>query len=167
MNMGKSFVTDNRKEYDKIIRAFKSLEKIEATVGLHDDLGVHPGPHNDDKLTYADIGRIQEFGATVIHPDGEPIDIPSRPFTAHSFDKNKTEIMADIQNVHRQIMKGQDAINAIRILAEKHKARQQAVMKAWTEPPNSPRTVKIKGFNDPLVHTGAMIEGVDVKINGK
>jgi len=161
------YVTDNRKEYDKIMREFTNAGRIEVTVGLHEDLGVHPGPNNDDNLTYAQIGSIQEFGATVRHPDGAPIDIPSRPFTASTFDKNKSKIIADIVEMQKKLVAGQSAKASARIVGENHEARQKAAMTAWSTPPNSARTVKLKGFNDPLVHTGAMIKGVGTKVNGK
>lgn len=161
------YVTDNRKEYDKIMREFTNAGKIEVTVGLHEDLGVHPGPHNEKNLTYAQIGTIQEYGATVMHPDGKPIDIPSRPFTASTFDKNKSNIIADIVAMQKKLVAGKSALLNARIVGEKHEARQKAAMTAWTNPPNSARTVKLKGFNDPLVHTGAMIKGVNTKVNGK
>lgn len=165
--MAKSYVKDNRAKYDAIMREFTNAGKMEVTVGLHEDLGVHPGPNNDDNLTYAQIGTIQEYGATVRHPDGAPIDIPSRPFTATAFDKSRSKIIADIQAMQKKLMMGQSAKVLAREIGEKHEARQKAIMAAWTQPPNSARTVKLKGFNDPLVHTGAMIKGVATKVNGK
>jgi hypothetical protein len=35
---------------------------------------------------------------------------------------------------------------------------------AWDTPPNSPQTVEAKGFNDPLINTGKMLESVDFKV---
>lgn len=34
----------------------------------------------------------------------------------------------------------------------------------WSTPPNSPRTIAEKGFNDPLIETGLMRDSVDYKV---
>lgn len=36
-------------------------------------------------------------------------------------------------------------------------------IKIWTRPPNAPSTIKKKGFNDPLVETGRMMDSVGWK----
>lgn len=38
------------------------------------------------------------------------------------------------------------------------------VIEQWDTPPNSPRTIEEKGFNNPLVDTGLMYESVKYKI---
>lgn len=40
----------------------------------------------------------------------------------------------------------------------------KGVIDEWTSPPNSPVTVEIKGFNDPLILTGHMRDSVDYKV---
>lgn len=37
----------------------------------------------------------------------------------------------------------------------------------WSTPPNSPRTIADKGFNDPLIKTGKMLESVESKVEAK
>jgi len=159
------YVRDNRTQYDKIIREFKELGRTEITIGLHEDLGVHPSEDNKDSLSYAQIGTIQEYGATVIHPDGKPVDIPSRPFTARSFDANKSKIISDIVAMQKAMMAGQRMKPIAQNIGDKQALRQKQTMEVWSTPPNSARTVKHKGFNNPLVHTHAMIDGVKAKVS--
>lgn len=37
----------------------------------------------------------------------------------------------------------------------------------WSTPPNSPRTIADKGFNDPLIKTGKMLDSVESKVEAK
>ena len=37
----------------------------------------------------------------------------------------------------------------------------------WSTPPNSPATIADKGFNDPLIKTGKMLESVESKVEAK
>lgn len=150
--------------YLKIIRGLRQLSGKSITIGLHESLGVHPGENNSDKLTYAQIGAIQEFGATRMFLDGKPIVIPGRPFTAESFDDNKSNIWINIQRGFQRGLLTGLFLEQMLIVGKKHAMYQQQRMIGWTTPPNSPRTIKYKFRNDPLNWTGAMIRGVDAKI---
>lgn len=148
----------------KIIRGIRQLSGKSVTIGLHESLGIHPGKNNRDHLTYAQIGAIQEFGATRTFLDGRPIVIPSRPFTAESFDDNLSNIWTNIQ---RGFVRGLTTglfLEQMLIVGKKHAVYQQQRMIGWTNPPNSPRTIKYKFRNDPLNWTGAMISAVDARI---
>lgn len=147
---------------EKILQELRDLDGKEITIGLHEDLGVHPGEHNTDRLTYAQIGSIQEFGATVRFLDGHDIEIPSRPFTATSFDLNQNAIISGITKVLTSSNGGY--LNALLKVGEKHAEYQKRIMDGWKQPPNSARTIKYKGKNDPLDWSGAMIRGVKAKI---
>ena len=37
----------------------------------------------------------------------------------------------------------------------------QEIIEDWSKPPNAPLTIKIKGFNNPLIHTREMIQSAD------
>ncbi|MNQ84480.1 hypothetical protein D3C85_996100 [compost metagenome] len=43
-------------------------------------------------------------------------------------------------------------------------ADMKEVIEEWDSPPNSPKTVEAKGFNDPLVWTGTLHDAVDFRI---
>lgn len=46
----------------------------------------------------------------------------------------------------------------------KLKETLQNVIEAWNNPPNSPLTVSVKGFNNPLIDTGTMLDTVQAKV---
>jgi len=150
--------------YLKIIKGLKALNGKSVTIGLHASLGIHPGENNRDHLTYAQIGAIQEFGAKRMFLDGAPIIIPSRPFTAESFDDNRANIWTNIQKAFTRGLTTGFFLEEMLIVGKKHAVYQQQKMIGWSDPPNSPRTIKYKLRNDPLNWTGAMISAVDAKI---
>ena len=49
-------------------------------------------------------------------------------------------------------------------LADSLKEAMQDTITEWHTPPNSPVTIRIKGFNDPLVETGHMRDSVEVRV---
>lgn len=152
----------------RIAQQMLSLRGKAITIGLHADLGVHHSEHNDESLTVANIGSIQEFGAHVVFIDGGDMDIPARPFTALSFDQNKAEISREIESKISQMQRrhgeGLPLINGMLQVGNNHATYQKQVMELWRSPPNSPRTIKYKHRDDPLKWTGEMIAGVKAKI---
>lgn len=46
---------------------------------------------------------------------------------------------------------------------ELQNALKQTIL-SWDSPPNSPYTVKLKGFNDPLINTGNMYDAVKTRV---
>jgi len=157
-------ITDRDRGLIKILKGLRELDGKKVTIGLHDDLGVHPGANNSEHLTYAQIGAIQEYGARRTFLDGKPISIPSRPFTAVSFDKNKTQIVQWIKNGISAGMATGNFIVQMKGVGDAHAGYQRDIMDKWTDPPNSPRTIKYKLKDDPLDWTGAMIRAVKAKV---
>jgi hypothetical protein len=45
------------------------------------------------------------------------------------------------------------------------KAQLQDSIKKWSDPPNSPRTVAVKGFNNPLIDEGIMLRNVGYNVD--
>jgi hypothetical protein len=148
----------------KILNGMRVLKRKSITIGLHEDLGIHPGEHNSEGLTHAQIGAIQEFGATRTFLDGHTMEIPSRPFTRDSFDRNLENIWRDIQRSFEAAKPTGNFIQAMFDVGKRHAEYQRKVMDAWSDPPNSARTIKYKKKNDPLDWTGAMIHAVKAKI---
>lgn len=158
------YVSDKDLGLNKILRGLNSVRGKEVTIGLHADLGVHPGENNDSNLTYAQIGAIQEYGATRRFLDGATIEIPPRPFTATAFDRNRARLNSDIKIAISKGMVSGNFMTELLSVGTKHAIFQKTVMEAWQTPPNSQRTIRYKGFNDPLKWTGAMISAVKAKI---
>lgn len=137
--------------FPKFKRQLKQLESKEIIAGI---------PLDDEDLQK--IALFNELGVEEKH-------IPARPFLRYSFDLNKdhwAQMMMDgVWDVLRQ-----DSVSPTRIQNRIGKAMQASIKKSivdWKVPPNSDVTVKIKGFNDPLVDTGHMRDSVMYKVKKK
>ena len=116
----------------------------------------------------AEKAALNHFGGTSIFDDGEKIEVPPRPFISHAMDEfggtvlnsGNTFIEEDFTTESvkdKMVSVAQNARDAIKLSIEE--------AGSWSEyPHNSPRTVERKGFDQPLVDTGAMRDGVEFSI---
>ena len=68
------------------------------------------------------------------------------------------------------IVNGEGSIHTtLRRRAEESRETMVKEIRDWTTPPNSQTTIDLKGFNDPLVETGALMRSVEsrVVLNGE
>ena len=100
--------------------------------------------------------------------NGEDISIPARPFITHAFDTYKETII----NAGNSFLEEEFNTNSVKekIVSIAQNARDAIGLsieevQSWSDyPHNSPRTVAQKGFDMPLVNTGAMRDGVEYQI---
>lgn len=115
----------------------------------------------------AEKAALNHFGGTGVFEDGEKIEVPPRPFISHAMDEfGKTVLSAGNTFIEEEfttksvkdkmVSVAQNARDAIRLSIEDI---------SWSQyPHNSPRTIERKGFDQPLVNTGAMRDGVEYSI---
>ena len=137
--------------FPKLKRKLKQLESMEIVAGI---------PLEDEDLQ--SIAMFNEIGV-------EEKNIPARPFLRYSFDLNKDHwaqmTMEGVWDVLRQ-----DSTSPSRIQNRIGEAMQASIKKSivdWKVPPNSAVTVKLKGFNDPLVDTGHMRDSIMFTVKKK
>nr|DAN04626.1 MAG TPA: virion morphogenesis protein [Caudoviricetes sp.] len=108
------------------------------------------------------------------YPDGTPVAMvafwneygtktsPVRAFFRTTVSDQKKNWVLSVQN----LMKMHDDPKKVMGLIGEH-MRGQIVqsINTWTDPPNAPYTVKIKGFNKPLVHHGIMMRSISYEVN--
>lgn len=63
-----------------------------------------------------------------------------------------------------QAIKTGSFLNAYKAIGFQLQAILKQSITEWSTPPNSPRTIAEKGFNDPLIDTGLMRDSVDFKV---
>lgn len=139
----------------------KLLERYKALLTATDvEVGFFPQHiHPETGLPVAQIAAWQEFGTNGIHPT------PIRPFMRYSVETYSAE-WADIIRVSLKAT-NYDAKATLTAVGQFAVLRIQAVIKAWSAPPNAPTTVARKGFNDPLIETQYMLRHVTYKVNTK
>lgn len=107
-----------------------------------------------------DAGHLN--GATSAIPGSRT---PPRPFMRVGFVPKIKDILPSFVSMAHQVAMGRRSwadVNAQ--LGFKLKTILQEVIEAWNTPPNSPVTVSLKGFNDPLIHTGTMLDTIQTKV---
>lgn len=131
----------------KRIRAqVKALDKRSVTVGLHEKDAGEREPNAVMR------GYYNEFGTE---------NIPARPFIRGTHDEKKREWATKITRRFRSLMYGHiDAEQFLRMVGRMSRDDIKAAVIAWSTPPNAPRTVAQKGFDDPLIETGEMRDAV-------
>ncbi len=142
----KSKVTDKDRGYKKSMAALDRLSKrggFTIDVGFIDE-------ENAKKAAF------NEFGTR---------DIPERPFMRTAFDRNLKKYNAMSRKNLAAVASGQKSLQRFEdALGEEMKKDVIESIQNWRTPPNTTETAKEKGFNNPLVETGAMQRAVVVTI---
>lgn len=103
-----------------------------------------------------EIASANEFGTKTI---------PARPFMRTSFDENFTKITKLINLQYLAVQDGkkdsEQALNAVGVVMV---GLIQQKIRAIVSPPNSPRTIEMKGSSKPLIDFGQMIQSVTFKV---
>lgn len=108
------------------------------------------------------------------YPDGTPVAMvafwneygtktsPVRAFFRTTVSDQKKNWVLSVQN----LMKTHDDPKKVMGLIGEH-MRGQIVqsINTWTDPPNAPYTVAMKGFNKPLVDTGQLMRSISFEVN--
>lgn len=96
---------------------------------------------------------------------------PPRPFITVGWVGALAALKAGgVKDVITKVASGDSgASTALQTLSEASINIMKTQIKEWNSPPNSPITIALKGFNDPLVETGELMDSVEgrVEMNGK
>ena len=135
---------------DKWASAIKHLgEPIELNVGFIN------GATYPDGMSVAQVAFQNEYGTS---------KIPARPFMRYTIQEENSgwgDIVAD------QLEMGVTPKFAMGILGTVIKGQIIDNIESWQEPPNAPSTIKRKGFNAPLRHTGILKSSITYRVREK
>lgn len=135
-----------------IKHAREELANYEVAIGIlgADAIREHP----DGDLTIAEIAVVNEFGSS----DGH---VPERGAHRLAFEINKSELEKRLHKtpelVDRGILEPKKALDLIGLW---HADNIKDEIRTFDDPENAELTVKIKGFDNPLIHTGRTINSV-------
>jgi hypothetical protein len=139
----------------KLMERYKALLSAKSV-----DVGFFPEHiHPEANVPVAQVAAWNEFGTNGIYPT------PIRPFMRYSVMTYGAE-WVDVIRVSLKAT-NYDAKATLTAVGQLAAMRIQAVIRAWSAPPNSPTTVARKGFNDPLIETSYMLRHVTYKVNTK
>lgn len=126
---------------------------------------------------YSEMNASVRVGVleSATYPDGTPVAMvafwneygagktPPRPFFRHTVSDQKKNWVLSVQN----LMKMHDDPKKVMGLIGEH-MRGQIVqsINTWTDPKNSDYTVRMKGFNKPLVWSGQLMRSISFEVGG-
>ena len=149
-------ITIDKSGWDKLKKNLLKANKESLKLGFFED-SIY-GPENGN-LNVAQVAQFME--------EGDPVKYPPRPFIRIGFlPRLKTpEYIPIFQQAIKSVLDGQSSFKQAytRLGPTLVKGLQNEII-GWDTPPNSPQTIEAKGFNDPLINTGKMLESVDFKI---
>jgi phage gpG-like protein len=152
-----------KKEIDKI---HKSYVKVGAITGggekkytTHDSVpGGEPQGNQNRSMTVAHLASVHEFGVP-------SQNIPSRPFMAQAFNKNKSKLKKVIRQLVSDIFKGSIKTDgALRKLGVIHQGQVRETITSGSFTPLKTATVRRKGSSKPLQDTGRLKQSIDFEV---
>lgn len=169
----------NDQLYNKIVRKVNYLNNHSVKVGYIE--GARPGradkgtPKKDIIKKMSEIiliGVYNEFGVSNVNSKGQKIKkgkgkwrIPPRSHVKAGIDKNKKELLKNMDKLLSLVVA--DRLNpktAYKFLGEMGASYIKNYMIALKTPKNKPSTIKIKGFDNPLIWAGQLKNTVNYKV---
>lgn len=151
----------------------KGLDELKKNVKKLDkrsiDWGFLEGTHSGSGLTYASLASILEYGA--INNNGN--SIPPRPAFGdfvNSLQASPKQYELAVQKHFSDLVTGavKTPEKILEVSGEHLTSRHKTKMEYWivggsSNIRNAPLTVSLKGFNQPFVDSGELVESVDYR----
>ena len=103
----------------------------------------------------------QEFGTRGGGWGGKAGPIPERPFMRTAFKENSSKYMSYMRSQASLVINNKISVDmVISRLGEMASGDIRKSISAWSSPALSPTTVRLKGSDKPLIHTGEMFGSV-------
>jgi hypothetical protein len=144
---------------EELSRTYRNESKYEAVIGFPKEKAELTKPHYPTGASVLDVVIWNNYGTE---------DIPARPFLEQSTPEIKKVFAAKAAKYQKMVNAGQldPRLFLLQIAKEGEKIVRQRIIDL-KEPPNAPRTIKKKGFDDPLIETGFMRDSVTSVIRTK
>jgi hypothetical protein len=129
-------------------------------IGVFSDAGQYS--KGKKKVNIADVATFNEFGTR---------RIPPRPFTAQTFDKNKTTVDNFIKKQIQLILDGKETVaTALERIGIYYESKVKSIFRTGTFKPNKPSTIKRKTKNGkkgdrPLIDNSVLRKSITYKVS--
>lgn len=145
-----------------------------ALVAFWNEYGASINVDAHEKTIYRSIKKNGDFNkngkfvkrgksnfSTTHHVEAYQINIPPRPFFRHTIAENKSRWVRELKKL--STMHPDD--KALALIGEQIQGDFRQAINTWTEPANSPYTVKKKGFDAPLRETMLMSRSINYEVD--
>lgn len=135
----------------------QALKKIGDRIGRAREVrvGFLEGSVEPDGSSTAEVAAINEYGA----PEA---GIPARPFFSGMIAEKSPEWGDKFAKLLE--LSDYDTSRALRRMGDGIATQLRKAIIDFKDPPNAPSTIAKKGFDDPLVDTGSMLNSVDREV---
>lgn len=146
-----SFFKDNRKKWDHFTTTLPKMEALEVAIGIH-----------EGDMTKGQVGKpARSLALVAISNELGTRNIPARPFVSTAADENRIKWWERFDRGAEKSLTGGGNPNLAFEWAGQLATRDiQKKIASITTPPNSPRTIAIKGSDKPLQDTGQLRQSI-------
>ena len=148
-------VIKDTRVWDSMKKNLKAGKHLSVNVGFFDE---YYGSENNN-LPVAYVAKIQEEG----------LGPPMRPFIRNGFMEDNIKTLSwltpQVKGMISAVALGQMSWNQLyQKLGPVFVEIMKKEIEDWTSPMNAPLTIELKGFNDPLIDSGKMLDSVDYRV---
>lgn len=142
-------------------------DRIKKNLVVGDNLQVSTGFFED--AVYGEENNNAQVAQIARDNDQGTVKNPPRPFMKVGFGIKVQENLPKLFLANmKRIVEGKSTFTKeYKVLSTILTTGLKQTIVDWSTPPNSPRTIADKGFNDPLIKTGKMLESVESKVEAK
>jgi hypothetical protein len=148
----KKVIFDGRRTGNRVIEVDRGARRIFARIA-----------NIRGKGSVAKVGLIGDLADRATHNEfGAPrANVPERSFIRSTFDEERPNMLRIRNNLMEAILFGSTTVKeALLIVALYLESKIKQKIVELSDPPNAPSTIEKKGFNNPLVETLRMRDGV-------
>lgn len=148
-------LTVDKSAWNNLKKSFTKAETLENQLGWFEE---NRYGSDNDNLPMAQVAQwIAEGVASK--------NIPARDFmrTGLTKDLKRGVNDASFKRIITAVANGQDVFKALHKEGDSFRQTLRQVMIDWDTPPNSPTTIELKGFDDPLIESSELISNVTSK----
>lgn len=148
-------ITVDKTVWNKLKKSFAKAEMLENQLGWFEE---NQYGSDNENLPMAQVAQWIEEGVA-------SKNIPPRPYMRvglrGALMKGSND--ASFKRIITAVANGQDVFKALHKEGDSFRQTLRQVMIDWDTPPNSPVTIELKGFDDPLIESSELISNVTSK----
>ena len=148
-------LTVDKSVWNNLKKSFDKAEMLENRLGWFEE---NRYGSDNENLPMAQVAQWIEEGVA-------SKNIPPRPYMRvglrGALMKGSND--ASFKRIITAVANGQDVFKALHKEGDSFRQSLRQVMLDWDTPPNSPTTIELKGFDDPLIESSELISNVSVK----
>lgn len=160
MHPSRAVVTDTDLGFDRIKEEVEKMAGSYVIIGFPETAKTKDqtkgNRHKKGGLSMAEIAAENEFGTKYI---------PARSFMRTTFDENRDNVNRIIDKEYDKILEGKRTVQfSLQAIGIYYEGLIRKKIRDIHFPPNSPRTIALKGSSKPLIDFGQMIAAIQHKV---